>query len=113
MSELLYADRDLRALNQYYLRHIQAMTAEGLHSKADIAAELGYRDARIADIETKLAAAERDAGVWRGVVNRILQEKAPMGVLSKEWCESVVMTAVIDAARDNHPGSADSTEGAG
>ena len=52
MSE--YAERDLLALDRagnYYSRHVSAMTSEGLHSKSDIAAELGARDARIAELE--------------------------------------------------------------
>jgi hypothetical protein len=31
----------------YYSAHISAMTAEGLHNKSDIAAELAVRDAHI------------------------------------------------------------------
>ena len=42
MSE--YADRDVKALGPHYIRHISAMTAEGLHNKSDIAAELAHRD---------------------------------------------------------------------
>lgn len=34
----------LDAAGGYYIRHVSAMTGEKLHSKADIAAELGYRD---------------------------------------------------------------------
>lgn len=37
----------------YYCRHVSAMTAEGLHSKSDIAAELAHRDIEI-DRLTKL-----------------------------------------------------------
>ncbi|WP_438455367.1 hypothetical protein [Vreelandella venusta] len=49
-----YAERDIMALDKqggHYWRHANAMTAEGLHSKSDIAAELAYRDARIAELE--------------------------------------------------------------
>lgn len=45
-------------------------------------------------LEERLAAAERDAGRWRRIVNTILKEKAPMGVLSKEWCVSVATDAL-------------------
>ena len=31
----------------YYIRHVSAMTREGLHSKSDIAAELAWRDLEI------------------------------------------------------------------
>lgn len=34
-------------LGDHYYKHVDAMTREGLHSKADIARELAYRDAQI------------------------------------------------------------------
>jgi hypothetical protein len=43
----LYAERDVLKQGQHYVRHVEAMTAEGLHSKADIAAELAHRDIQI------------------------------------------------------------------
>ncbi len=49
-----YCERDVMALDRaggYYARHIQAMTTEGLESKSDIAAELGWRDMRIAKLD--------------------------------------------------------------
>jgi hypothetical protein len=49
-NDLLYAKRDVMALDEagnYYCKHVMAMTAEELHSKSDIAAELAYRDALI------------------------------------------------------------------
>ena len=55
-----YAERDASALDDaggYYIRHVMAMTGEGLHSKADIAAELGYRDMLIDDLLAALEAA--------------------------------------------------------
>lgn len=42
-----YNRRDAMALDQsggYYCRHVQALTAEALHEKSDIAAELAHRD---------------------------------------------------------------------
>lgn len=55
MTEKLYAvgQRECWKLGDHYTRNSLAMTAEGLHSKADIAAELGVRDA---EIERLLAA---------------------------------------------------------
>lgn len=55
MSE--YEDRDITYLDEqggHYCRHVQAMTAEGLHSKSDIAAELGWRDRRIGHLQAKI-----------------------------------------------------------
>lgn len=48
-----YKERDPMALDDaggYYFRHVNAMTGEKLHSKAAIAAELGYRDMLIDDL---------------------------------------------------------------
>ena len=56
MSE--YADRDTIAMSDVYGKHVSAMTAEGLHAKSDIAAELAHRDIRIADLERQLAEAQ-------------------------------------------------------
>lgn len=65
MSEKIYAERDIIGMDSkggHYCRHISAMTREGLHSKSDIAAELGFRDMVIAELEAKCAAlaAERE-----------------------------------------------------
>lgn len=48
-----YAERDIMSLDKsggYYCRHIWSMTSEQLHSKSDIAAELGHRDMVIAEL---------------------------------------------------------------
>ena len=55
MSE--YADRDTIAMSDVYGKHVSAMTAEGLHAKSDIAAELAHRDICIADLKRQLAEA--------------------------------------------------------
>jgi len=47
MTDRLYADRDVQALGQFYANHVMAMTAEWLHDKSDIAAELAWRDQKI------------------------------------------------------------------
>jgi hypothetical protein len=49
-----YAERNHRALGEYYLRHVDAMTAEALHDKSAIAAELAIRDQRIRALEDML-----------------------------------------------------------
>jgi len=52
-----YADRDIMGLDDkggHYFRHVNAMTAEDLHSKSDIAAELAYRDYQIDQLEKRL-----------------------------------------------------------
>lgn len=50
----LYSKRnaiELDAAGGYYFKHVLAMTAEDLHSKSDIAMELGHRDHFIAQLE--------------------------------------------------------------
>ncbi len=42
-----YAERYPEELEPYYAKHVYAMTAENLHSKSDIAAELAYRDKQL------------------------------------------------------------------
>ena len=51
-----YAERDIMALDEaggFYYRHIYAMTGESLHSKSDIAAELGHRDMQIEALQAE------------------------------------------------------------
>lgn len=50
-----YEDRDPEVLEPHYSKHVHAMTAEGLHSKAAIAAELAFRDVLLEDARQKLA----------------------------------------------------------
>jgi len=55
----LYACRDAMWLDQqggHYIRHIDHMTREELHSKSDIAAELGWRDYQIAELTRQVSA---------------------------------------------------------
>jgi len=54
MSEKLYGHYDGLMDYDTYPEHVMAMTAEGLHSKSEIAAELAYRDQRIAELEQEV-----------------------------------------------------------
>lgn len=57
-TKKLYAERDAMELDQiggHYFKHVMAMTSESLHSKSDIAAELGWRDCQIEQLEQQLA----------------------------------------------------------
>ena len=61
MTNKFYAERDLVALDKaggHYCRHVSAMTGERLHNKSDIAAELGWRDMQIAELQRQLTARE-------------------------------------------------------
>jgi len=42
-----YPDVDPMTLEPHYCRHVEAMTAEGLHEKSEIAAQLAWRDQEI------------------------------------------------------------------
>lgn len=57
----LYDRRQTEDLGDYYTRHIDAMTGEGLHSKSAIAAELAVRDRQIDFLLTMLAHCELNA----------------------------------------------------
>lgn len=52
----LYAERDHMAQGEHYLRHIDAMTREGLHDKSAIAGELAARDIEIERLQARLDA---------------------------------------------------------
>lgn len=43
----VYPAVDEESLGVHYTRHVEAMTAEGLHDKGDIAAQLAVRDSEI------------------------------------------------------------------
>ena len=65
MSNKLYAERDIECLDEdgnFYFKHVMAMTAESLHGKSAIAAELGYRDLKIVELQARLehAISQRD-----------------------------------------------------
>jgi hypothetical protein len=51
----LYACRPTEDFGDLYLRHVMAMTAEGLHEKSAIAAELAFRDLQIEKLRKMLA----------------------------------------------------------
>lgn len=59
IREKLYAERDYDEIEPYRMRHVMAMTAEGLHSKSDIADELAYRDKVIANQADQLTIAKQ------------------------------------------------------
>ena len=62
-----YAERDIEALDNYYMVHIDAMTVESLYSKSSVAAELAFRDKHIAQLENQWISVEDrlpDAGQW-------------------------------------------------
>jgi hypothetical protein len=47
----LYNQRDYHKLGKWFTDHLSAMTEENLVNKADIAAELAYRDVKIEELK--------------------------------------------------------------
>lgn len=96
MTDKQYAERDIMALDisgNHYSRHISAMTSEGLHSKSDIAAELAWRDARIAELEARTVnlpdlrqVVSGDRYVWSdGIFNYIQDLKTILTAAGIKW----------------------------
>jgi len=59
MTDNFYAERDAMQLDidgGYYSQHVSAMTSESLHSKGDVAAELGFRDMQIDQLKKQVEA---------------------------------------------------------
>ncbi len=70
----LYAKRKLWDLEPYYSQHVSAMTSEALHAKSDIAAELAFRDASIAEAYASLARANKIIGEAADEAKRLQDE---------------------------------------
>lgn len=64
MTKLYDKNRRPWDLEPYYSRHISAMTSEELHSKADIAAELAFRDKQIGALWSALEALSAHQPSW-------------------------------------------------
>jgi len=54
MKKLYNEERDTDGYDNLVMKHMMAMTAEGLHSKAAIAIELAYRDWQIEQLREAL-----------------------------------------------------------
>lgn len=68
-------DRDPIALGQGYCDHVMAMTAEGLHSKADIAAELAWRDQQINSLSSRLEHYEKNPDTKQWILDELQLRK--------------------------------------
>lgn len=82
-----YAERDTTALDEhggYYFRHVSAMTGERLHSKSDIAAELGHRDMMIDRLTRVLI--ERDQTIQQ-LEGRLREKGEPLEIINQEWSD--------------------------
>lgn len=73
-DEKQYGDRDIMGMDKtgnYFSRHMSAMTGERLEEKADIAAELAYRDQRIDLLQAQLDLRDRMLGEKNSNYNRV------------------------------------------
>ncbi len=64
MTNLYDKNRRPWDLEPHYSRHVSAMTTEELHAKADIAAELAFRDKEIAALRLTLEALSTHEPSW-------------------------------------------------
>ena len=89
-----YKERDLMKLDKdgnWYSTHVRAMTAEDLRSKSDIAAELGFRDKKIADLEAYIVELEADANEMMDSIQVLIEE------LEVDGCDS----DLLDSQKSN------------
>lgn len=103
----LYPEQDPESLEPFYTRHLQAMTAEGLHEKSDIAAQLAVRDQQLnmvlmansswagtferfnAEVESmrKLVERLRDEDSWRNAHRKLMTKVAKL-ITSNAQCKA-------------------------
>ena len=89
-----YAKRDAMALDLvggYYMRHVMALTREGLHAKSDIAAELAHRDMEIDRLRAALStAAQPPADTW-AIAESVRTD------LDRQSCPGVYMDIAVES----------------
>ncbi|MRT01925.1 hypothetical protein [Ewingella americana] len=108
----LYSCRDAMWLDQqggHYVRHVDHMTREGLHSKSDIAAELGWRDYQIAELTRQVSALQlshdniinsigiKGDGSWSKLIIEYV-----MGLVAENAIQDFIITAVKDLVRESN-----------
>ena len=83
-------------LDTYVFAHVMAMTSESLHNKAEIAAELGARDVRIAELDAKY---QTSCKCWRDLVqvkeNKIIDLERE-NLKSLGWIAQAMMQGLND-----------------
>jgi hypothetical protein len=107
VADKLYSVRDAQAQGQCYVDHVLAMTAEDLHAKCDIAAELAHRDIEIITLRAELAQCKADAERWQTLCALVLDDRVrvflPDGFRNiKVDAMPDQITEFIDAARAKH-----------
>lgn len=96
-----YAKRDCMKLDKdggYYSRHVSAMTAEGLHEKSDIAAELAVRDALLDQAQDKQNKMEKEIEIIRDGLGEISECIVPVNKDKLDW---LIQTAIDTLAAVN------------
>lgn len=92
-AEALYARRDHRALGDHYIRHVDHMTSEGLHSKSAIAAELAWRDSQIQKLQESVESLRRAGAPLANIAFNLAQRR-------NEVLTSAHADALSDARKD-------------
>lgn len=97
-----YAERDAMALDDaggYYILHVCAMTKEGLHAKADIAAELGFRDMQIAELtkqRDELLSALESASAKMKKAHSDMFDQCLSNPVKNAWGKSIDVSSIND-----------------
>ena len=73
----LYAKRDPAKLEPWFSQHMNAMTAEDLHSKGDIAIELAWRDKQIDKLDKIINGLLASLDVQQAKIDRLMLEYCP------------------------------------
>lgn len=69
MSE--YRNSDIEDCLEIYAKHVNAMTAENLYSKSDIAIELAYRDKQIEQLQSSLQSSQEECAELRALIKTL------------------------------------------
>jgi len=77
MTDKLYAKRTPSELEPWFSRHMEAMTAEDLHWKGDIAMELAWRDKQIGMLKKHVNGLMAVVESQQAKIDRIMLEYCP------------------------------------
>ena len=73
----LYAKRIPSELQPWFSQHMEAMTAENLHSKGEIAMELAWRDKQIDKLNKSIDGLLVSLDVQQAEIDRLMLEYCP------------------------------------
>jgi len=88
IEEKLYAVRNPYELQPWFFRHMEAMTAENLHSKGDIAMELAWRDKQIHNLNKIVNGLLTSLDVQQAKIDSLMLEYCPDEMIEeqlREW----------------------------